>query len=208
MFHRKTGFTTAYIGSSNISKDAMTTGLEWNMKVSEKDSKNIVDKFKATFESYFNDEEFKTFTEEDEEKLKLELRKAKGYEVKSEGDDIVNLDVRPYHYQQEILDTLSAEREVLNHNKNLVVAATGVGKTVISAFDYRNFKNNNKGKINRLLFIAHREDILSQSMKTFRPILRDRNFGGLYTVAHSFLVLCSILQFICPFYCLLLLFSC
>ena len=66
MFNRNTGFTTAYIGSSNISKDAMTTGLEWNMKVSEKDSKNIVDKFKATFESYFNDEEFKTFTEDDE----------------------------------------------------------------------------------------------------------------------------------------------
>lgn len=75
MFNRNTGFTTAYIGSSNISKDAMTTGLEWNMKVSEKDSKNIVDKFKATFESYFNDEEFKTFTEADEEKLKIELKK-------------------------------------------------------------------------------------------------------------------------------------
>ena len=78
MFNRNTGFTTAYIGSSNISKDAMTTGLEWNMKVSEKDSKNIVDKFKATFESYFNDEEFKTFTEADEEKLKIELKKARG----------------------------------------------------------------------------------------------------------------------------------
>ncbi|MBP3930341.1 MAG: DEAD/DEAH box helicase family protein, partial [Peptostreptococcaceae bacterium] len=181
MFNRNNGFTTAYIGSSNISKDAMTTGLEWNMKVSEKDSKNIVDKFKATFESYFNDEEFKTFTEEDEEKLKLELRKAKGYGLSCENDDITNLDIRPYHYQQEILDTLSVEREVLNHNKNLVVAATGVGKTVISAFDYRNFKIINKGKVNRLLFIAHREDILSQSMKTFRTILRDRNFGGLYT---------------------------
>jgi superfamily II DNA or RNA helicase len=84
-------------------------------------------------------------------------------------------------YQQEILDTLNVEREVLGHNKNLVVAATGVGKTVISAFDYKNFKNNNKGKVNRLLFIAHREDILVQSMKTFRTILRDRNFGGLYT---------------------------
>lgn len=66
-------------------------------------------------------------------------------------------------------------------SKNLVVEATGVGKTVISAFDYKNFKNNNKGKVNRLLFIAHREDILMQSMKTFRTILRDRNFGGLYT---------------------------
>ena len=141
MFHRNTGFTTAYIGSSNISKDAMTTGLEWNMKVSEKDSKNIVDKFKATFESYFNDEEFKTFTEEDEEKLKTELKKARVSGLKNENNDIVNIDVRPYHYQQEILDTLSVERDVLGHNKNLVVAATGVGKTVISAFDYKNFKS-------------------------------------------------------------------
>lgn len=181
MFHRNTGFTTAYIGSSNISKDAMTTGLEWNMKVSEKDSKNIVDKFKATFESYFNDDEFKTFTEDDEEKLKMELKKARVSDLKNENNDIANIDVRPYHYQQEILDTLSVERDVLGHNKNLVVAATGVGKTVISAFDYKNFKSQNKGKVNRLLFIAHREDILSQSLKTFRTILRDRNFGGLYS---------------------------
>lgn len=181
MFHRNTGFTTAYIGSSNISKDAMTTGLEWNMKVSEKDSKNIVDKFKATFESYFNDDEFKTFTEDDEEKLKMELKKARVSDLKNENNDIANIDVRPYHYQQEILDTLSVERDVLGHNKNLVVAATGVGKTVISAFDYKNFKSQNKGKLNRLLFIAHKEDILSQSLKTFRTILRDRNFGGLYS---------------------------
>ena len=97
MFHRNTGFATAYIGSSNISKDAMTTGLEWNMKVSEKDSKNIVDKFKATFESYFNDEEFKTFTEADEEKLKIELKKARGNDYRIENDDIANIDVKPYH---------------------------------------------------------------------------------------------------------------
>ncbi len=181
MFHRNTGFTTAYIGSSNISKDAMTTGLEWNMKVSEKDSKNIVDKFKATFESYFNDEEFKLFTENDEEMLKTELRKAKNKDSKISMDEIANIDVRPYHYQQEILETLQAERNILGHHKNLVVAATGVGKTVISAFDYKNFSRANKGKANRLLFIAHREDILMQSMKTFRTILRDRNFGGLYT---------------------------
>ncbi|MEG0051000.1 MAG: DUF3427 domain-containing protein [Terrisporobacter sp.] len=182
MFHRNTGFTTAYIGSSNISKDAMTTGLEWNMKVSEKDSKNIVNKFKATFESYFNDDEFKLFTENDEDMLKTELNKAKYKDSKNINiDDIANIDVKPYHYQQEILETLQAERNILGHNKNLVVAATGVGKTVISAFDYKNFCRENKGKVNRLLFIAHREDILIQSMKTFRTILRDRNFGGVYT---------------------------
>ncbi|MGL6105590.1 DUF3427 domain-containing protein, partial [Romboutsia sp.] len=181
MFYRNTGFSTAYIGSSNISKDAMTTGLEWNMKVSEKDSKNILDKFNATFESYFNDEEFKNYNQEDEEKLKYELRKARGSNINNENEEIVSIDVRPYHYQQEILDSLEAEREVLGHNKNLIVAATGVGKTVISAFDYKNYVKKNKGQINRLLFIAHREDILVQSMRTFRTILRDRNFGGLYT---------------------------
>ena len=182
MFKRNSGFTTAYIGSSNISKDAMTTGLEWNIKVSEKDSENVVEKFKATFETYFNDDEFKKFTQENEEQLKNELKRARSRETKgSEVNEIAYLDIKPYHYQQEILDTLSVEREILNHNKNLVVAATGVGKTVISAFDYKNFRNHNKNKVNRLLFIAHREDILSQSMKAFRTILRDRNFGGMYT---------------------------
>ncbi len=186
MFHRNTGFTTAYIGSSNISKDALTTGLEWNMKVSERDSKNIVDKFKATFESYFNDDEFRLFTPDEEDVLKTELERAR-YKCNQNIniDDIANIDVKPYHYQQEILENLQAERKILGHNKNLVVAATGVGKTVISAFDYKNFLKENKGKVNRLLFIAHREDILVQSMKTFRTILRDRNFGGLYTGNHT-----------------------
>ncbi|RDY24303.1 DUF3427 domain-containing protein [Romboutsia maritimum] len=181
MFYRKTGFTTAYIGSSNMSEAAMTSGLEWNMKVSEKDSKNIVNKFKATFESYFNDDEFKLFTEDESERLKTELYKAKYNKGICENEDLVNFDIRPYHYQREILEKLKVERELLNHNKNLLVAATGVGKTVISAFDYKNFCKSNKGKINRLLFIAHREDILKQSLKTFRNILKDRNFGGLYT---------------------------
>lgn len=181
MFYRVTGFTTAYIGSSNMSEAAMTSGLEWNMKVSEKDSKNIVDKFRATFESYFYDDEFKLFTEEESENLKNELFKAKYKQVNIENEELVNFNIKPYHYQQEMLDKLKVERELLNHNKNLIVAATGVGKTVISAFDYKNYCKINKGKVNRLLFIAHREDILKQSLKTFRNILKDRNFGSLYT---------------------------
>ncbi|GAA0699312.1 DEAD/DEAH box helicase [Paraclostridium ghonii] len=181
MFYRDTGFTTAYIGSSNMSEAAMTSGLEWNMKVSEKDSKNIVDKFRATFESYFYDDEFKLFTEEESENLKTELFKAKYKQVNIENEELVNFNIKPYHYQQEMLDKLKVERELLNHNKNLIVAATGVGKTVISAFDYKNYCKINKGKVNRLLFIAHREDILKQSLKTFRNILKDRNFGSLYT---------------------------
>lgn len=56
----------------------------------------------------------------------------------------------------------------------------GVGKTCISAFDYRNFIKKNPKKKNRLLFVAHREEILKQSIETFRAILKDYNFGDLF----------------------------
>lgn len=55
MFKRETGFTTAYIGSSNLSNVALTSGLEWNLKITEQDSFDIIKKFEAIFESYWND---------------------------------------------------------------------------------------------------------------------------------------------------------
>ena len=90
---------------------------------------------------------------------------------------IYTLDILPYSYQQEILDKLEAERTVRGHNRNLVVAATGTGKTVISALDYKRFCKQHPGKPCRLLFVAHREEILKQSLYTFRAVLKDANFG-------------------------------
>ena len=69
--------------------------------------------------------------------------------------------------------------KLFNKNKNLVIAATGVGKTVISAFDYKNFCKENNKQPNRLLFVVHREEILKQARDTFRAILKDNNFGDL-----------------------------
>ncbi|WP_218775598.1 DEAD/DEAH box helicase [Oceanobacillus senegalensis] len=178
MFKRETGFTTAYIGSSNLSNPALTSGLEWNMKVTEKDSPDIIRKFEATFESYWNDGEFKDF-KGDEEASKRKLKHALSRKKQLVENDIhFKLDIQPYHYQKEMLDNLQAEREVFGRNRNLLVAATGVGKTVISAFDYKKFiqKNTNNTK---LLFVAHREEILKQSRDTFRAILKDFNFGDL-----------------------------
>ncbi|WP_066501775.1 DEAD/DEAH box helicase [Abyssisolibacter fermentans] len=177
MFKRETGFTTAYIGSSNLSNPAVTSGLEWNMKVTEKDSFDIIKKFGATFESYWNDGEFIGFSgkdENDKEKLRQALKK------NNRTDSEVNfmLDITPYYYQKQILEQLQAEREIFSRNKNLIVAATGVGKTVISAFDYKRFVRDNQSK--RLLFVAHREEILKQSRDTFRAILKDGNFGDMF----------------------------
>ncbi|UFU00750.1 DUF3427 domain-containing protein [Radiobacillus kanasensis] len=184
MFKRETGFTTAYIGSSNLSNPALTSGLEWNLKVTEKDSFDIIKKFEATFESYWNDKEFKDFhhgKEADHEQLRLALRKdAKEYK----NDFSFTLDIQPYHYQKEMLENLQVEREVFGRTRNLLVAATGVGKTVISAFDYKNFLAKS-GKRARLLFVAHREEILKQSQDTFRAILRDFNFGDLLVGGHT-----------------------
>lgn len=177
LFKRETGFSTAYIGSSNLSHAALTSGLEWNLKVTEKDSFDIVRKFEATFESYWNDGEFVSYTgsEEDVARLQYALKKNG---VSKVAEDFV-LEIRPFSYQKEILANLEAERSVHGHFKNLVIAATGVGKTVVAAFDYRRFVQANRGKECRLLFVAHREELLKQSLSTFRAILRDQNFGEL-----------------------------
>ncbi|MBO6252355.1 MAG: DUF3427 domain-containing protein, partial [Bacteroidaceae bacterium] len=90
------------------------------------------------------------------------------------------VDVNPYPYQQEILDRLDAERIIRGRNKNLVVAATGTGKTLIAAFDYRRYCKRNPDKQNKLLFVVHREEILRQSREVFRAVLKDPNFGELY----------------------------
>ncbi|MFC5601859.1 DUF3427 domain-containing protein [Sporosarcina koreensis] len=176
LFKRKTGFSTAYIGSSNLSNPALTSGLEWNLKVTESDSFDIIRKFEATYEGYWNDEEFKSLSAEEENwsKVLQSLTKEQVAEMKEQ----YFLDIRPYHYQQEILDELEVERTVHGHMKNLVVAATGVGKTVISAFDFKRFLQQKPNA--KLLFIAHREEILKQSMYTFRAILKDANYGEMF----------------------------
>lgn len=184
LFKRETGFSTAYIGSSNLSNPALTSGLEWNIKVTEKDSFDIIKKFEATFESYWNDREFSTFhsnKKDDQERLKLALTKNKDY---TENNLTLLFDIKPYLYQKEILEKLQVEREIFGRTKNLLVAATGVGKTVISAFDYKRYKSINKNSA-KLLFVAHREEILKQSMDTFRVILRDPNFGDLLVSKHQ-----------------------
>ena len=176
LFLRKTGFDTGYIGSSNMSRSALTNGLEWNLKVTTKEVGHIIDKFKKTFDTYWQDKEFELYDNyRDAEKFKKALKRERTFDRTISS---FYFDIKPFPFQDEILEKLDVERDVHNRYRNLVVAATGTGKTVISAFDYKRFKKANSSS--RLLFVAHRKEILEQAQATFQGILGDNNFGELW----------------------------
>lgn len=175
LFIRNTGFDTGYIGSSNMSRSALTSGLEWNLKITTQEVPQIIDKFKKTFETYWNDPEFSTFRfPEDSHQLRVALNKESSDQNYA---STTLFDVKPYAFQQEILDRLTVEREIHQRRRNLIVAATGTGKTLISAFDFRRFRSQYPHA--RLLFVAHRKEILEQARTSFRHVLKDGSFGDL-----------------------------
>ncbi len=176
LFLRNTGFNTGYIGSSNISRSALTNGLEWNLKVTTKEISHIIDKFKKTFDTYWVDKDFELYRSgQDMQKLSSALKQQKSY---NNPGITTFFDLKPFPYQEEILEKLQSERLVHDRYKNLVVAATGTGKTVIASFDYKKFRAECPNA--KLLFVAHRKEILEQAQNTFRHVLRDANFGDLW----------------------------
>lgn len=176
LFYRNTGYHTGYIGSSNISRSALTNGLEWNLKVTTKEVGHIIDKFQKTFDTYWLDKEFEIFNNDNDiEKLSKALKKQRVYE---RNNPEAYFDLKPFPFQEGILEKLQAERRIHKRFKNLIVAATGTGKTVISAFDFKSFKKQQSNT--KLLFVAHRKEILQQAQATFQGVLKDNNFGELW----------------------------
>ncbi|MEV4545071.1 DUF3427 domain-containing protein [Micromonospora echinaurantiaca] len=173
LFRRHNGTSTAYVGSSNLSKTALVDGVEWNVRISNLEQPHVIDTFTATFEDYWNDPAFEEYDPaKDAERLRTALSGERRDEAPTE---IANLDVRPYPYQAEILADLDAERRVHGRWRNLVVMATGTGKTIVAALDYRRLRKAEK--VDSLLFVAHQEQILRQSLSTFRQVVGDGSFG-------------------------------
>ncbi len=176
LFLRNTGFHTGYIGSSNISRSALTNGLEWNLKVTTKEVGHIIEKFQSTFDTYWQDKEFELFDKDQHtEKFRVALRKERITERFSSSS---YFDIKPYPFQEEILENIQTERIIHGRFRNLIVAATGTGKTLISAFDFKRFRKNNPNST--VLFVAHRKEILLQAQAAFQGVLRDNNFGELW----------------------------
>lgn len=179
LFRRNSGFDTGYVGSSNLSRSALVDGLEWNVRISSVATPTLVRKFEATFDTYWNDPGFIPYDPSiDGARLDKALAAASGTRP---GDalTISGLDVQPYPHQERILEALDVAREVHDQHRNLVVAATGTGKTVVAALDYKRLCEA-AGKPLTLLFVAHRKEILEQSMRKYREVLGDGSFGELY----------------------------
>ena len=164
-----------YIGSSNISRSALTSGIEWNYRfTSTVDQKNYA-KFYRTFEDLFenhsviiDDEELRRYSKNwHKPAVAKDIEK---YDALDEGANDTNIRMlyEPRGAQIEALCALEDTR-AQGAKKALVSAATGVGKTYLAAFDSKAYK--------RVLFVAHREEILNQAAVSFRNVRNSEDYG-------------------------------
>lgn len=173
LFDRNSGYHTAYVGSSNLTHSALLDGLEWNVRATAVDNPIIIERIRATFEQYWNEPEFETYDPRvDGDRLQAALDAENG-PGSVPTPFRLSINVEPKPFQVEMLEALDAERQ-RGHFRNLVVAPTGTGKTWVSAFDYQRLRRTG---YERLLFVAHRNEILQQSQEVFRRVLDDPGFG-------------------------------
>ncbi|HZU71994.1 MAG TPA: DEAD/DEAH box helicase family protein [Acidimicrobiales bacterium] len=173
LFRRRSGANTAYVGSSNLSRAALVDGLEWNVRLSGMEQPHVLEAFEAAFDDYWEDPSFEPY-DPSSDATRLDKALAAEHHEPLEGE-LFPLRLSPFPYQAEVLEQLEAERILHDRWQNLVVMATGTGKTVVSALDYERLRS--AGQADSLLFIAHREELLRQSRSTFRAALRDGSFG-------------------------------
>src|SRR5574337_99683 len=174
LFHRASGYSTAYIGSSNLTHSAQVSGLEWNVRLAGARNPDVIDKFTAVFDSYWASDDFRPFDA-------AEFRELTRSEHTGPRIFLSPVELRLEPFQARLLEQIELSR-FQGHYRNLLVSATGTGKTVMAAIDYQRLRKRLPRA--RLLFVAHRREILEQSLATYRHALRDPAFGELWVGAH------------------------
>lgn len=171
-----------YIGSSNISASALENGVEWNYRIVQDKSKEVFPQFYDNFKILFNehsveltDEFLKSYSigwkknsllkNESNSSLREKITYSTG-SAEEKAKYKTSL-IKPYGAQIEALYYLEMARSEVS--KGLVVMATGVGKTYLAAFDSR--------KYSKILFVAHREEILNQAFQSFSKVMPEKTFG-------------------------------
>jgi superfamily II DNA or RNA helicase/HKD family nuclease len=186
LLHRDSGYSTAFIGSSNLSRAALLDGLEWNVRLAQAHAPTVIEKVAATFEAYWADPEFEPYGDDDGGRFDAAIAAERTGDYDGRLTITSGLEVRPWPYQREILEALEVERRRHDRWRNLVVAPTGTGKTVVAALDYRRLAEQHDELSGRppLLFVAHHKELLEQSLRTFREVLQDGSFGELLVGGH------------------------
>ena len=164
-FHNKDN-SEIYVGSSNLSRGALTTSIEWNYHFTKNDNPDDFKTFQDNFEDLFENHSIEITDEVLKEYSKSWKKPKEQYEIIPKGKTF-----EPNPAQIEALYELNKTREE-GFDKALVVAATGTGKTYLAVFDSE--------KYNKILFVAHREEIIRQAAKSFRNIHRDKSVGFFY----------------------------
>ncbi|HEY6559269.1 MAG TPA: DUF3427 domain-containing protein [Polyangiaceae bacterium] len=178
LFHRLSEFSTAYIGSSNLTHSAQVSGLEWNVRVSAARNRDVTNKVSAIFDTYWNSGDFVPYAREE---FLARIADATGSGTSEPTILLSPIELRLEPFQDRLLEQIDLARGQGRH-RNLLVSATGTGKTVMAAVDYSRLRVALPRA--RLLFVAHREEILTQSLATFRHCLRDPAFGELWVRGH------------------------
>lgn len=174
IFQHRDGTGTAFVGSSNLSRSALQGGVEWNYRVVASRDGRGFHEIRAAFNNLFYDPATTELTNEWIESYtrRRVLADNIGGTDRATAPPPETIEVpSPHSIQIEALAALQQSRQD-GAEAGLVVLATGLGKTWLSAFDSCEFE--------RVLFVAHREEILSQAMQTFRRI-RPREYLGHYT---------------------------
>ncbi len=130
LFHRHSGHSTAYIGSSNLTHSAQVAGLEWKVRVSAARNAAVVAKVGAVFESYWQSDDFRPYDAD-------EFDEATERDARPDGPTVLlsPIELRPEPFQERLLEQIAVARRH-GHHRNLLVSATGTGKTVMAALDY------------------------------------------------------------------------